>query len=90
MKARIIITDEIITDAQAGGVTVTDQLATVYAGNIVDRVKEDPRLADLDAFQLAMVDAGITKHSRIDALYNLRPAWACWRRGACAASTSAW
>lgn len=70
MKSRIIITDEVITDAQAGGMTVTDMLAQKYAGEIADKVKSDARLADLDAFQLALIDAGVTKHTPIQDLYK--------------------
>lgn len=63
---KLIITDEMIADSLEYGKTVTDVLADEYEGEIQDMVKESPALAGLDAFQLAMVDAGISKRSPVD------------------------
>lgn len=70
MKARIIVTDEIITDSLSVGKSVTDVLAAKYEGEIADRIKSDERLKNLDAFQFAMMDAGIGKSSVIAEFYK--------------------
>lgn len=81
MKARIVINDNIIQDALSGSRTVTDVLAQTYAGDIQDRIKDNESLRGLDAFQFAMIDAGITKHSTIKDMYQtddnrwLFPVW---------------
>lgn len=63
---KLIITDEIVSDALEQGRPVTDVLAEVYEGDIADMVADSPALAKLDAFQLALVDAGISKRTPVD------------------------
>lgn len=67
--AQIIIKDKHITDALSKGVSVTDILAKEYEGEIADRKSKDSKLQDFDAFQMAMMDAGISKRSRIEDFY---------------------
>lgn len=69
-KTKIILTDEIVTDALTKGVSVTDMLAKSYEGEIADRVKADDRLKSFDAFQFAMMDAGIDKNAKIASFYQ--------------------
>lgn len=69
-KTKIVLTDEIVTDSLSKGVSISDALAKSYEGEIADRIKADERLKDLDAFQFAMMDAGIDKHAKIEAFYQ--------------------
>lgn len=66
---KIIIKDEHIMDAKMAGSSVTSVLAKSYEGEIADRIKNDPRLKGFDAFQFAMMDAGISKSSVIKDFY---------------------
>lgn len=63
--AKIIIKDEHIQDAKTKGISVIAAAAKDYEGEIADRIAKDPRLKDFDVFQLAMMDAGISKSSQI-------------------------
>lgn len=61
----IIIKDEHIQDVKTKGMNIVDVLTKAYEGEIADRVSKDERLKSFDAFQLAMMDAGISKHSAV-------------------------
>lgn len=63
--AKIIITDNIVNDAVAKGITVDDMLAHVYEGEIQDRIKNDGRLENLSPLKLAMMDVGLSGKSLI-------------------------
>lgn len=63
--AKIIIKDSHIQDAVTKGVNVLDILKADYADEIADRIKKDEKLKDFDAFQMAMMDAGLSKHSLV-------------------------
>ena len=67
---RLLITDEIVTNAKTSGRTVTDILAQTYASDIADMVSKNESLKKLDAFQLAMLDAGVSGRSIINDLYQ--------------------
>lgn len=66
---KIIIKDEHIMDAKTSGCSVVSVLTKAYEGEIADRIAKDSRLKDFDAFQLAMMDAGISKSSKIKDFY---------------------
>ncbi|MBQ8786754.1 MAG: hypothetical protein IJZ61_03865 [Oscillospiraceae bacterium] len=66
---KIIIKDEHISDAISKGIPVTDILAQAYEGEIADRKSKDAKLQDFDAFQMSMMDHGISKHSKIKDFY---------------------
>lgn len=68
MKA-IVLTDNIIADALESGASVSDALHKSYEGEIADRIKQNPQFAKLDAIQMAMMDAGISKKSLIKTFY---------------------
>lgn len=63
--AKIIIKDEHVQDAKTKGISVIAAAAKDYEGEIADRIAKDSRLKDFDVFQLAMMDAGISKSSQI-------------------------
>ncbi len=67
--AKIIIKDEHIQDSKTKCRPVSDILAAAYEGEIADRVAKDARLKDFDPFQLAMMDAGISKNSKVKDFY---------------------
>lgn len=67
--AKIIVKDEHIQDASTKGCSVINILNKEYEGEIADRVSKDARLKDFDVFQLAMMDAGISKSSKIKDFY---------------------
>lgn len=66
---KIIIKGEHIKEAEKNNCSVVSVLTKAYEGEIADRVSKDPRLKDFDAFQLAMMDAGISKSSKIKDFY---------------------
>lgn len=68
--AQIIIKDEFVTDAISKNMSVTDILAKEYEGEIADRKSKDTKLQNFDAFQMAMMDAGISKRSQIKDFYT--------------------
>lgn len=78
---KIVITDEIVADALSQGKTVTDMLAREYEGEIADKIRDNDKLTGLDAFQFAMMDAGVTKNTVINEVYKtggnewLFPTW---------------
>lgn len=63
--AKIIIKDEHIQDSVTKGMNVLDVLKAAYADEIADRIKKDEKLKDFDAFQMAMMDAGLSKRSLV-------------------------
>jgi len=67
---KIILTDNIVADARDRGMRIVDALAEKYAGEIADKVKENPALNKLNPLQLVMVDAGLTNKSRIKDFYD--------------------
>lgn len=66
----IIITDELITDVLSSDVSVTDKLEDKYKDELISRRASDKRCENLDAFQFALIDAGITKKSKIKDMSN--------------------
>ena len=67
---KILITDEIVTDALSSGKTISNVLADVYEGEIQDKITANEKLSGMDAFQFAMLDAGVTKRSVIQDVYQ--------------------
>lgn len=63
--AKIVIKENHISDAYDKGVNVLDLVRKDYEGEIADRVAKDEKLRGFDVFQLAMMDAGISKHSKV-------------------------
>lgn len=68
--AKIVLTDEIYSDARLKGLTVNEAMAIKYEGDIADISKENANLAKLTPLQLAMRDAGLTKRSLIKDFYT--------------------
>lgn len=63
--AKIVIKDNHIADAKEHNLDVMEVLRKDYEGEIADRVKRDENLRGFNVFQLAMMDAGISKHSLV-------------------------
>lgn len=76
--SKIIITDEVIADALSSNKTVTEVLAEKNKDEINARIKADSRMEKLDAFQMAMVDAGITKKSQVKDFYDSSASTSSW------------
>lgn len=66
----IIIKDNHISDATSGGLSVSQVLAKAYESEIAERISKDARLAKLDPVEMAMLDAGISKSSRVQDFYR--------------------
>ncbi len=66
----IIIKDKHISDATSSGRSVSEVIAKAYEGEIAERITKDSRLAKLDPIEMAMMDAGISKSSRIQDFYR--------------------
>lgn len=67
---KIVLTDRIVADALQKGIRITDALAQEYEGVIADKIKNNPKLEKLDAFEMAMLDAGISKKTKIQDFYS--------------------
>lgn len=65
----IIIKDKHIQDMKSSGESIEQILAKDYESEIADRVAKDDRLKGFDAFNLAMMDAGISKSSVVKDFY---------------------
>lgn len=67
---KIVLTDRIVSEALQKGIRITDALAQEYEGIIADKIKDNPKLEKLDAFEMAMLDAGISKKTMIKDFYS--------------------
>lgn len=70
MKHILKITDEIVSDALAKGVSVSDMLAVKYQGEIADLRDENPAIAQLNPLQVVMYSNNVTKNTRVQELYG--------------------
>lgn len=62
---KIIITDSIVNDAAAKGITIDDMLGQVYENEIQDKIKQNSAIANLSPLKIAMLDAGISGKNQI-------------------------
>jgi hypothetical protein len=69
-KTKIVITDELVTDALSSGRTISEVLSKHYEGEIADRITADSRLRDMDPIQMSMMDFGIGKRSLVKDFYQ--------------------
>lgn len=70
MKARIVLTDEIVADARDHGLPIKTEIENHYEGEIADMRKENEKLKDLNGLELCMFSAGLSKKSRIMDFYT--------------------
>lgn len=69
-KAKINITDQVVSAVFDSDLTVNEALASVYQQELADRRQEDSTLAQLSPLQIAMMDAGITKATKLGDIMN--------------------
>lgn len=68
--SKIIVNDKIISDALSGTKTVTEILEDTYRDELSERRNADKRCENLDAMQFALIDAGISRKSKIKDFYE--------------------
>lgn len=67
---KIILTDNIVADARDKGFSINEMMRKTYEGEIADLVKSHPEFKDLSPLEMAMYDAGLTKHHKIKDFYT--------------------
>lgn len=67
---KIILTDNIAADARDKGICIADALQEAYADDIQEKIKNNAAMAALSPLQMVMVDANLTKKSRIKDFYT--------------------
>lgn len=73
--SKIIVNDKIISDALSGTKTVTEILEDTYRDELSERRNADKRCENLDAMQFALIDAGISRKSKIKDFYEGSNEW---------------
>lgn len=68
--SKIIITDKIVADTLSGSKSVTEMLEDTYKDELVERRNADKRCENLDAMQFALIDAGISRKSKVKDFYE--------------------
>lgn len=63
--AKIVFKEDHVSECYSKGVNILDLVRKEYKDEIADRVAKDEKLRGFDVFQLAMMDAGISKHSQV-------------------------
>lgn len=70
MKARIVLTDEIVADARDHCVPIKTEIENHYEGEIADLCRDNEKLKSLNGLELCMFSAGLSKKSRIKDFYT--------------------
>ncbi len=63
----IKVTQNIVDEALTKGKSIVDVMSKEYEGEIADKVKSNEKFAKLNPLEIAMVDAGLSKASMINA-----------------------
>lgn len=66
----IKVTQNIVDEALTKGKSIVDVMSKEYEGEIADKVKSNEKLAKLNPLEMAMVDAGLSKSSKIKDFYT--------------------